>query len=808
MTSVDLNENSVTGIPDNIQTVGGKKMHALDDVLSDVSENPIQNKAIKAALDALDTKIDGKSVEVDGYTIKKGVDGKLYGVGYTQIINGSTKGEVFNVFTGGRAPAAGGNTATGRSSHAEGSYTTASGDDSHAQGYQTTAYGEKSHSEGGGTNRFSTTTHGTTLANIITASKTTPTSIAFGNYSHVEGCDNIAGLYGHAEGYCTVASGDYCHTEGRGTVADGDYSHAEGRDTKASAWGSHAEGEYTNATGPQSHAEGYQTTASYPYAHAEGSYNTASGYSAHAEGSSNRASADSSHAEGYNTTASGYYSHAEGYYTTSSGQTSHAEGYMTTASSSYSHAEGYYTVASGEYSHAEGSYTTTYGYYSHTEGARTLAYGNHSHAEGYGSISVSPTSLPYNIYDLASFWASTYNINIAYGNSSHSEGSNTAALGSFAHAEGERTLAYGNQTHSEGQYTAAFGHNSHAEGGSTYIFYPSKYGQSISDVINVAKVYPTSVSYGIYSHVEGRDNIANDYSHAEGYSNIATGYYAHTEGSNNTTGGNCSHVSGAFNNLNGLGGAFMTGSLNDVGLEAYASFTAGQRNRVNRYSHAIGRNLKAFDGCHVIGEGNRISNMPGSQTGITRYHGTTDRSLLNDRDRVIINKDLQDNVISLILSLGGTNSSLTSNKITEVKVNNVSVSSQYYSISNTGYFSNSPDLSKINGYYLTINVNGFTVDPDDEYIVEVHTDYEIGDEYIFAVGNGMLAEEEDCDDMHYANALAVTYDGTTKIQNDITFKYKDANDVKHRISAQKIVDALISLGINISDLEILGGDDA
>ena len=83
--------------------------------------------------------------------------------------------------------------------------------------------------------------------------------------------------------------GIYSHAEGERTTASGKASHAEGNETTASGIYSHAEGERTTASGPDSHAEGYNTTASDFYAHSEGSETTASG--------------GFSHAEGYNTTA-------------------------------------------------------------------------------------------------------------------------------------------------------------------------------------------------------------------------------------------------------------------------------------------------------------------------------------------------------------------------------------------------------------------------------------------------------------------------------------------------------------------------
>ena len=139
-----------------------------------------------------------------------------------------------------------------------------------------------------------------------------------------------AGIYGHAEGFCTLVTGGIgAHAEGGLTLASGDSSHAEGYKTTAS--------------GAQSHAEGYKTTASGDQSHAEGHTATASGRYSHAEGESTTASKDGSHAEGNNTIASGRYSHAEGS--------------STIASSDYQHVQGRCNVedSSGIYAHIVGN---------------------------------------------------------------------------------------------------------------------------------------------------------------------------------------------------------------------------------------------------------------------------------------------------------------------------------------------------------------------------------------------------------------------------------------------------------------------
>ena len=178
-------------------------------------------------------------------------------------------------------------TASGGYSHAEGGGTTASQSYSHAEGNRTTASGQSSHAEGNSTNKFSSVVTKTnpTKNDIITAWKTKKFSVAKGDYSHVEGKDNLSlGDYSHAEGYQTTASGENSHAEGYQTIASKNYSHAEGS--------------YTTASGHSSHAEGSSTTAIGYHSHAEGNYSTASGFSSHAEGSYTKASGDHSHVQG------------------------------------------------------------------------------------------------------------------------------------------------------------------------------------------------------------------------------------------------------------------------------------------------------------------------------------------------------------------------------------------------------------------------------------------------------------------------------------------------------------------------------
>ena len=97
-----------------------------------------------------------------------------------------------------------------------------------------------------------------------------------GSNSIVEGDidTNVAGVFSHAEGYRTEASGNYgSHAEGNETTASGTSSHAEGTIVTASGTSSHAEGFNTTASGSYSHTEGHKTTATHKSQHVFGEFN-------------------------------------------------------------------------------------------------------------------------------------------------------------------------------------------------------------------------------------------------------------------------------------------------------------------------------------------------------------------------------------------------------------------------------------------------------------------------------------------------------------------------------------------------------
>lgn len=834
MTSVDLNENSVDNIPDDIHTVSGKKMHALDPELSSTSENPVQNKAIKAQLDALDAKIDGKEVLIDDMSIKKAANGNLYAVG----IFTKAGGETFNTFSNGYPLGAANNMATGKCSHAEGESTRASADRSHSEGWRTNASSVASHAEGNTTTASGDNSH-------AEGYQTT----ASGNNSHAEGnATTASGNHSHAEGTQVTASGAGAHAEGNSTTASGDNSHSEGNSTLSSGGGSHAEGYYAAAYGLYSHAEGYGNTlmpaehlpssvvdissmwqstknqmAYGMYSHVEGSYCAALGPCSHAEGDSNLAFDTQAHAEGCRTAAYGQASHSEGYgnsiffpakYGTtveslfnmargSRSQTNVALGFV-------SHSEGYNCMAGGNYSHAEGDGTATYNYGAHSEGYNTTAYGTYSHAEGRSTNQYYPSKYGSTLDDILSAVKTSGRIGMAFGEDSHSEGYDSIAGGITSHAEGRSTTASGWYSHSEGYESTASAEASHAEGR-----------------LNTASNYAShaegefSVASGYASHVEGSNNIASgSYSHAEGYhNNIVSGSYLHVEGNNNkildgtsihveggynTAAGEYNHISGILNNINGKK-IFVTGSLNGTSELGYCSFIAGQRNFANQYSTAIGSNLISRAGQFVVGNSNEYDGQLPTLDFKMIYKTDplhNDRSLVYLQNYAIVKKDDNNNTLELVLCLAGYDTSLVKSEIKEVLVNGVLVDQNHYSLSSSSGITDQPDLSQSTQNYLIIDANGFTENPNDEYTISITIEGVLGDKNIFSVGNGPYAADEDCDNLHRANAVAVTYDGNMTVQNNIYFKYKDSSDNIHKISAQKMVDALLSLGINISDLEV------
>ena len=100
----------------------------------------------------------------------------------------------------------------------------------------------------------------------------TTNPVATGSFSMNRKADTDIGMYSHAEGFNTTASGWRSHAEGLRSEAQGGSSHAEGGGCKAIGSCSHAEGSDTLASGDYSHAEG-SNTESLSCQHAQGHYN-------------------------------------------------------------------------------------------------------------------------------------------------------------------------------------------------------------------------------------------------------------------------------------------------------------------------------------------------------------------------------------------------------------------------------------------------------------------------------------------------------------------------------------------------------
>ena len=153
----------------------------VDSELSDTSENPVQNKVIKAAIDEKADKAVATTT-ADGL-MSASDKGKLDDADNKYALKSKYGDTTIDV---GRKAG----TDVGINSTAEGQNTTASMFCSHAEGNETTASG---------------------------------------SCSHAEGFYAIArGVVSHAEGEHTVANGDFSHTRGFHTIANNDYETASG----------------------------------------------------------------------------------------------------------------------------------------------------------------------------------------------------------------------------------------------------------------------------------------------------------------------------------------------------------------------------------------------------------------------------------------------------------------------------------------------------------------------------------------------------------------------------------------------------
>ena len=260
----------------------------------------------------------------------------------------------------------------GDKTHAEGEFSIASGINAHAEGKSTLANASISHAEGSGTRcgnfaqTFTIAAGGitVTIAGNVTSqftngqsvdiNPTTPTAtnrlistLTVATVPAFAAGNTTLNLSGPIDAYTTGGTivnpnvGIYAHAEGYQTVATGNRSHAEGDRCITSALGAHAEGGTTTASGVNSHAEGINTVASGSDSHAEGNGCIASVIHSHAEGDTTTSSGFASHSQGGNTTASGPYCHAEGYAGSAIGSYSRVQGAEAKALRQYRCAEAY-----------------------------------------------------------------------------------------------------------------------------------------------------------------------------------------------------------------------------------------------------------------------------------------------------------------------------------------------------------------------------------------------------------------------------------------------------------------------------------
>src|SRR5574344_106738 len=161
--------------------ISGGSSVTIDDALSDTSENPVQNKVVKAAIN---NKADKTVATIDTDGLMSASDKtKLDNANDVYALKSKYGDTTINV---GRKT----DSDIGANSVAEGINVIASGDFSHAEGCGTTASGDCSHAEGENTT-------------------------ARGSYSHAEGLDTIA------SGYCSHAGGNGSQASGASSFSHG-----------------------------------------------------------------------------------------------------------------------------------------------------------------------------------------------------------------------------------------------------------------------------------------------------------------------------------------------------------------------------------------------------------------------------------------------------------------------------------------------------------------------------------------------------------------------------------------------------------
>ena len=356
-----------------------------------------------------------------------------------------------------------------------------------------------------------------------------------------------------------------------------------------------------------------------------------------------------SFAFGISVTASGNYSHAEGGGTTASGGGAHAEGGGSTASGEQAHAEGSGTQATAQSSHAEGSGSQATAQNAHAEGGGSRATGQSSHAEGGGSQ--------------------------ALGISSHAEGGGTQATGDYSHAEGGGTLASALDSHAEGCGTIASGAYSHI--GGTW---------NVADSYGNWPEWTANTAYAVGDKVKRTTTSDSD--------TIITGYIcktAHTSGSSFSE-TNWNNQNGRMNYAEIIGNG--SANLDRSNIRAL-DWDGNERLMGDLY---VGCNADSTGGTKVakITDIPTVSDMTGATSSAAGTHGLVPAPSAGDENKV--------------LKGDGTWGTVSSG--TEVNTADFSIatydwtltSGMYvYSISNSGFASNTKELVQYDSSVLNLN---------------------------------------------------------------------------------------------------------
>ena len=452
---------------------------------------------------------------------------------------------------------------------------------------------------------------------------------------YADGLECPDGVYFSTTSYAEIFN-DYTHN-----VATGVFSHAEGGSTTASGNQSHAEGSNTTATGVNSHVEGSSTTASGNQSHAEGSNTTASVVNSHAEGNFTyvHSNADNSHVEGTGSYTKGVNAHAENS-SYANGKNSHS-GAEATAGGVNSFAHGIKgTLASGVNSVALVSGTasgdSSVAVKGTASGSNSIALSGT--ASGSSSISLDGTASGSNSVSIQGTAKSSDSVAIGQGSVAET-GQGAMAL-IKGHATGQQSLATNASTASgtnsvamnasSASNTQAFAvNNSNASGiNSSSLNKGNALGEnSISTNISTATgVNSAALNNGTangegsvamnYSKATGRGSVAiglntiasGEYSLAQGHESKANNHDSHAEGYGTNASSDQSHTEGIVTITNGLA-SHAEGQGSITGTNATAAHAEGSYTIANNESE------------HVQGKYN-VSDTENSGTLFTIGNGT------------------------------------------------------------------------------------------------------------------------------------------------------------------------------------------